>query len=129
MAAKRKTMTDLIDIDNFKKTFRDFVQQRNWDQFHNPKNIAMALTVEAAELLEIFQWLSPEEAQHAKDEPTIKEKISHELADIMIYLIRLADKTEINLQQAILEKMELNDKKYPAKLVKGCNKKYNEYEK
>jgi NTP pyrophosphatase (non-canonical NTP hydrolase) len=121
-------MTDIIDINKFKQTFSEFVQQRDWDQVHNPKNIAMALTVEAAELLEIFQWLSPEEAQNAKNNPVIKEKISHELADIMIYLIRLSDKAEINLQRAIIEKMELNAQKYPATLVKGCNKKYNEYQ-
>ena len=107
-------MTDLIDVNNFKKTFNEFVNQRNWGKYHNPKNLAMALTVEAAELLEIFQWLSMDEAQDVKNDLSIKQKISHELADIMIYLIRLADLTEINLQQAILEKMDLNAKKYPA---------------
>ena len=118
---------DIIDVANFQAKFRTFVKERDWDQYHNPKNIAMALTVEAAELLEIFQWLSIEEAKEVKDNPEIKEKISHELADIMVYLMRLADKTNINLQQAINEKMVLNAKKYPANLVKGSNKKYNEY--
>ena len=121
-------MQDIIDVNAFKKTFREFVTARNWDQYHNPKNLAMALTVEAAELLEIFQWLSTEEAQDIKDNVEIKEKISHELADIMIYLMRLADKTEINLQSAIIKKMKLNDQKYPAELVNGSRKKYSEYQ-
>lgn len=104
---------DIIDISDFQKKFREFVIERNWERYHNPKNLAMALTVEAAELLEIFQWLSAEEAENVKDDPLIKEKISHELADIMIYLIRLADKSDINLQKAITEKMQLNKEKYP----------------
>ena len=119
---------DIIDVNDFKKFITEFVHERNWEQFQNPKNIAMALTVEAAELLEIFQWLTAEEATNIKNDAIIKEKISHELADIMIYLIRLATQTEINLQNAIVEKMQINVQKYPADLVNGSSKKYSEYQ-
>ena len=120
--------SDLIDVVQVQQTMQNFVDERDWEQFHNPKNIAMALTVEAAELLEIFQWLSAEEAQNINNDPILKEKVSHELADIMLYLCRLADKTAINLQTAITEKMQLNAQKYPAALVKGSSKKYSEYQ-
>ena len=121
-------MQDIIDINAFKTIIREFVNERDWDQYQNPKNLAMALTVEAAELLEIFQWLSPEEAQNAKHHPETKTKISHEIADIFFYLIRVADKTNINLQNAIIEKMQLNAQKYPVEVVKGSSKKYNEHQ-
>lgn len=119
---------DLIDVNDFKKSITEFVHARNWEQFQNPKNIAMALTVEAAELLEIFQWLTAEQAANIKNDASTKEKISHELADIMIYIIRLATQTEINLQTAISKKMQLNAQKYPAALVQGSIKKYSEHQ-
>lgn len=104
---------------------RAFAAERDWGQFHTPKNLAMALTVEAAELAEHFQWL-PTGAAHELDERK-REGIRHELADVMLYLIQLADKTGVDLRSAVLEKMELNRAKYPAEQVRGDMRKYNEY--
>src|SRR4030095_4181904 len=93
-------------------TLRKFVAERDWDQFHSPKNLAMALSVEAAELMEHFQWLTEEQSKELTDEK-LKE-VRHELADVLIYLIRLADKLDVDLFAAAKEKIELNAKKYPA---------------
>ena len=100
-----------MDMENIKKIILQFSEDRNWDHAHNPKNLSMALNVEASELLEIFQWLSLEEASNLQDEK--KEHAKQEIADIAIYLIRMCIKLDINLEEAILEKMKLNEKKYP----------------
>lgn len=104
---------------------RAFAAERDWAQFHTPKNLAMALTVEAAELAEHFQWLATG-ADHELDQRK-RDGIRHELADVMLYLIQLADKTGVDLRSAVLEKMELNRAKYPAEQVRGDMRKYNEY--
>lgn len=100
-----------MDIENLKKIILKFSNDRNWDKHHNPKNLTMALNVEASELLEIFQWLNLEESQNLSDEK--KEHAKQEIADIAIYLIRLCIKLDIDLEEAIIEKMKLNEKKYP----------------
>ncbi len=98
--------------------------ERDWDQFHSPKNLAIALSVEAAELLEHFQWIdegtSPALAQAKRDE------IREELADVLLYLIRLADKLEIDPIAAANDKLKVNAGKYPADKVRGSSKKYTE---
>lgn len=104
---------------------RVFVAERDWDQFHTPKNLASALCVEAAELLEHFQWLqtgSSDELNAAK-----QEQVRHEMADVLTYLIRLADKLDIDLSAAVSEKMVINRAKYPADKVRGDARKYSEY--
>ena len=104
---------------------RTFAAERDWQQFHTPKNLAMALSVEVAELAEHFQWLrtgSPEELDERK-----REGIRHELADVLLYLVQLADATGVDLQAAALEKLRLNGEKYPAAVVKGDARKYDEY--
>jgi dCTP diphosphatase len=106
-------MTDIIDVNQIKQVLGDFANERNWDQFHNPKNLAMALAGEAGELLEIFQWLSETDAARAGNNADIKENTSLELADIIIYAIQLARKLNINLSDAIQRKIILNGKKYP----------------
>lgn len=103
---------------------RAFVRERDWEQFHTPKNLAMALTVEAAELQEIFQWLSDGTALDDRQ----REAARHELADTLVYLIRLADVLEVDLTAAVREKMALNAAKYPADKVRGDSRKYSEYE-
>ncbi len=118
---------DTIDIGHLKKLQQAFSAVRDWDKFHTPKNLAMALTCESAELLELFQWISEEDSRIAHEDPVLKQKTSHELADIMLYVIRLADLMQINLNEAIQNKIALNNKKYPAELVKGSAKKYDEY--
>ena len=106
---------------------RQFVDERDWDQFHTPKNLASALTVEAAELLEHFQWL-----QHGRAEelgPGKLQEVRHEMADVLVYLVRLADKLDVDLLSAVQEKMVLNRAKYPAELVRGDARKYDDYKK
>jgi NTP pyrophosphatase (non-canonical NTP hydrolase) len=102
-----------------------FVQERDWAQFHTPKNLAMAMIVEAAELVEQFQWNTPEESQQLTAEK--REAVSHELADTFVYLLRLAEVLKIDLIEAANAKIELNANKYPVEKAKGSNAKYTEY--
>ena len=112
-------------IEQIKVRLREFSAERDWDQFHSPKNLAMALIVEAAELVEHFQWLREEESTSLPADKL--EEIEQELADIQIYLIRLADKLDIDLMNAVDSKINLNEKKYPVSKVKGSARKYSEY--
>jgi NTP pyrophosphatase (non-canonical NTP hydrolase) len=100
--------------------------EREWDQFHSVKNLSMALSVEASELLEIFQWMTEDKSNQIKSDPVLKEKIEDEVADIFIYLLRVIKKTDIDLLAAVKNKMEKNKKKYPVELSKGNSKKYDE---
>ena len=115
----RSDLTELRDL------VREFVSERDWDKFHTPKNLATALSVEASELLEPFQWLVSGD-KHEIDEAKLNA-IRHEMADVLVYLVRLADKMEVDLFQAVLEKMALNRAKYPADQVRGDSRKYSEY--
>jgi len=110
-------MPGTLDIDTLQKTLRRFAADRDWEQFHSPKNLAMALSVEASELVEIFQWLS--EAQSADLDDATRTAAAEEIADIQIYLARIADKLHINIPTAVNEKLTLNARKYPADLVRG----------
>jgi len=112
-------------LDELRAALRQFAADRDWDQFHSPKNLAMALTVEAAELLELFQWMS--EADSTTLPPDRKAKAQEEIADVFLYLIRLADKLDIDLGAAAAEKIALNAARYPADRVRGSSKKYTEY--
>ncbi len=112
-------------IDDLKQRLRQFADERHWDQFHSPKNLAMALIVEAAELVEHFQWITQEDSRALS--PEKKAEVEAELADIMIYLVRIADKLDVDLYNAALAKLEQNAEKYPPELVKGKSKKYSEY--
>jgi NTP pyrophosphatase (non-canonical NTP hydrolase) len=105
---------------------REFVQERDWAQFHSPKNLAMAMIVEAAELVEHFQWMTEQESREVSAEK--RDQVAHELADTFIYLLRISDVLGIDLIDAAHEKMHLNAKKYPAEKVRGSNAKYTEYE-
>ncbi len=103
---------------------REFAQKRDWEKFHSPKNLASALVVEAAELLEIFQWMKEEESR-TPDERVLA-KIREEIADIQIYLVRLSDILGIDLSDAVKEKIEKNSEKYPVEKSRGNSKKYDE---
>jgi NTP pyrophosphatase (non-canonical NTP hydrolase) len=103
-----------------------FVEERDWAQFHTPKNLAMAMIVEAAELVEQFQWDSPQESATLSTEK--REAVSHELADTFVYLLRLAEVLDIDLVEAANKKIELNAKKYPVEKVRGSNAKYTKYQ-
>jgi len=106
---------------------REFAKERDWDQFHSPKNLTMALSVEVCEIVEHFQWLTEEESYQLN--PNKLEKIKEEIGDVMIYLVRLSDKLGIDPLKAAKEKNKINEEKYPAKKVKGSAKKYTELDK
>jgi dCTP diphosphatase len=103
---------------------RTFAKQRDWEQFHSPKNLASALTVEAAELLEHFQWMTEEQSCQPSAEKTAE--IATEAADVFLYLLQVCDKLSIDLVMAAKEKMQVNEKKYPVELVRGSSKKYSQ---
>lgn len=116
----------MIDhLQDLKERLRRFAGERDWDQFHSPKNLAMALIVEAAELVEHFQWLTQEQSRDLPEDK--KSEVEAELADILIYLVRIADKLGIDLYQAAIEKLKHNSEKYPAEQVRGLSKKYTDY--
>ena len=119
-----ETHSPVQSLDQIKTRLRDFAAARDWDQFHSPKNLAMAMIVEAAELVEHFQWLTEDQSQTLP--PDKLAEVEQEIADIQIYLIRLADKLGIDMEQAVNAKMELNEKRYPAEKVRGSAEKYNE---
>ncbi len=101
-----------MNIKKIQKQLSDFADERDWDQFHNPKNLAMALSVEASELVEIFQWLTPEQAEMIMSSSE-SEHVKEEIADIMIYLIRMADKLNVDLESAVDDKIIKNSIKHP----------------
>jgi len=103
-----------------------FAAAREWEQFHSPKNLAMALSVEAAELVEEFQWLTEDQSRALDAER--RDRVRLELADVFIYLLRLADKLGVDLLQAARDKIELNERKYPADRVRGDARKYDQYD-
>jgi dCTP diphosphatase len=111
-------------LTQLRDALREFAAERDWDQFHSPKNLAAALSVEAAELLERFQWLTEDESRNLP--PAELEKVRQEMADVLNYLVRLADKLDVNLLEAAREKIKLNAQKYPADAVRGSAKKYSE---
>ncbi|WP_050461874.1 nucleotide pyrophosphohydrolase [Herbaspirillum autotrophicum] len=113
------------DLLRLRDVMRQFADERDWNQFHTPKNLAMALSVEASELLEHYQWLRSGEDAELDDRQ--RTGIRHELADVLLYLVRLADKSGVDLYRAALEKMELNRLKYPVGLAHGSARKYTEY--
>jgi dCTP diphosphatase len=125
MAGTIPRRPELTDIEKLQRRLQAFADQRDWNQFHSPKNLSMALIVEAAELAEHFQWLTQEESFKL---PADKhEAVGEELADIFVYLVRLADQLGIDLPAAVDRKIDLNEKKYPAERVRGSAKKYDEY--
>ena len=118
-------MPNRSDLLMLRDKLRAFVEARDWDQFHSPKNLSMALMVEVAELMEHFQWLT--EAQSSELVTENKDAVSEELADILLYLVRLSDKLDVDLLKAALHKLEKNSVKYPAEQVRGSAKKYSDY--
>lgn len=113
------------NLDDIKTRLRQFADERDWDQFHSPKNLSMALIAEAAELVEHFQWLTEEQSNSLP--PDKLSEVRDELADIQMYLIRIADKLNVDLLAAVNDKIKVNEAKYPADKVRGSSKKYTEY--
>ena len=116
-------MTDSIDALN--ERLLQFARARDWEQFHSPKNLSMALSGEAGELLEHFQWLTEAQSHTLSDEK--REAVAHEMADILIYLIRLSERLNIDLLEAAYAKIAINEKRYPAGKVKGDARRADEY--
>lgn len=115
------------DLDTLKNSLREFADRRDWNQFHSPKNLCMALGVEVAEITEHFQWLTEDQSRSLPQEKL--DEIATELADTLLYLVRLADKLDIDLLNAALKKMETNKQKYPVDQSRGNAKKYTEFAK
>lgn len=111
---------------DLKKRLRQFVRERDWEQFHAPKNLAMGLAIEAAELMELFLWLETRQSYQldAKKFANLRE----EIGDILLYLVNLADKFGLDPVECAIDKLALNRKKYPKDLVRGKAKKYTEYQ-
>ena len=116
-----------MNITKIQNQLSRFASERDWEQFHTPKNLSMALSVEASELVEIFQWLTPEESSFPNQKQT--DSIRIEVADIAMYLIRFCDVLDIDLEEAIEEKLIQNENKYPVELSKGNARKYNQRDK
>lgn len=112
-------------MNDLRDTIKTFIGERNWEQFHSPKNLAMALSVEVAEVVEHFQWLTEEQSTNLPPEQLAE--VRAEIGDVTIYLVELADKLGIDPVEAAKAKLEINAKKYPADLVKGKATKYTEY--
>ncbi len=115
-------MNSLTEIRDY---LRHFAKERDWEQFHSPKNLVMALSVEVAELMEHFQWLT--EAQAEQLPPDVRAAVAHEIADVQLYLIRLADRLQVDLPGAIQTKTAINEARYPADKVRGSSRKYSDY--
>ena len=113
-------------LESLRDQLRIFAADRDWDQYHTPKNLSMALIAEAAELVEHFQWVEGDQSHLLENKTRVS--VEEELADILIYLVRISDKLGIDLYKAAERKLEINERKYPADKVRGSAKKYTEYE-
>lgn len=120
---ERTAMQDQHSFDALRAEIREFARARDWEQFHTPKNLSMALIVEAAELVEHFQWLTPEQSMAL--EARARHEVAEEIGDVLIYLTRLADVLGIDPLQAAFDKIKVNALKYPVEKARGHNRKYD----
>lgn len=116
----------MINDDQIARALRAFAAERDWDQFHTPKNLATSLAIECAEMLEIFQWSRGQDGWSDLQDLSVRTRTEEELADILLYLIRFADLAGLNLQTAAEAKMRLNATKYPVEKFRGSDRKYDE---
>ena len=114
-----------MNIEEIQKKLRKFAADRDWEKFHSPKNLTMALSVEVAELVEIFQWSNSGGLDEIEN-PDIRKNIEEELADIFIYLLKISDKLHLDIEKTIHQKIEKNEKKYPIDKSFGSSKKYKD---
>ena len=114
-----------MNVEEIQKRLRKFAADRDWEKFHSPKNLTMALSVEVAELVEIFQWSNSGGLDEIEN-PDIRKNIEEELADIFIYLLKISDKLNIDIDKSIHQKIEKNEKKYPIDKSFGSSKKYKD---
>ena len=102
-----------MNVSDIQAALRHFAAERDWQRFHTPKNLSTALMVESAELAEIFQWMTPEQSVHAHEDAVVKQAISDEVADVLLYLLQVADRCEIDVERALRDKLARNALKYP----------------
>lgn len=112
---------------DLQKMVQEFCSERDWDQFHQSKDLAIGISTEANELLELFRFKSDSEIEEKYKEESFRSEVSHELADVLFFILRFAQRNQIDLSWALKTKMALNAQKYPVELAKGSNKKYNEF--
>jgi dCTP diphosphatase len=116
----------LVDVDGLARALAEFARDRDWDQFHSPKNLVMALTGEVGELAEVFQWMTEDASKGAATNPRTTLAIRDELADVLLYLVRLADVLGVDLNEAAQAKIRTNATKYPVDKARGSSAKYTE---
>lgn len=117
-------MNNELDLKTIKERWNSFVNDRDWKQFHSPKNLATSVSIEASELLELFLWISPEESRNAMSDPILAARIKEEVADVFLNLLHLANTLNIDLSEVMLKKIDVNIEKYPVETSKGIAKKY-----
>lgn len=120
-------MNKSINVEKIDLQVSKFIKERDWDQFHSVKNLSMALSVEASELAELFQWLKEKESNEVSSNVNLKAKLKDEIADVFVYLLQIAKKSDINIEEAVLDKIKKNAKKYPIEKAKGSALKYDEF--
>ena len=116
----------LVDVQGLAQALAEFARERDWDQFHSPKNLVMALTGEVGELSEVFQWMTEEASTGAATDPKTAQAVRDEMADVLLYLVRLADVLGVDLNEAAQAKLRTNATKYPADKARGRSAKYTE---
>lgn len=116
----------LIDYSSLSEALRQFAAERDWEKFHSPKNLVMALTGEVGELVEVFQWMSEEASRSAAHDPQTAGAVREELADVLLYVVRAADMLGVDLNAAVVDKLRANAEKYPVDAARGTSKKYTE---
>ena len=114
-----------MDVARIQALLAEFARQRDWDQFHTPKNLTTALMCEAGELAEIFQWMTAEQSNSVMYDESAATAVRDEMADVLLYLLRLADKLDVDLEQAMIEKINKNGAKYPVEVSRGNAEKYS----
>ena len=119
--------SSLVDVGQLAAALERFAAERNWAQFHSPKNLVMALTGEVGELSEIFQWMEEEQSKDAARHPDTAQAVQDELADVLMYLVRLASVLGVDLDAAARQKLEQNNRKYPVEKARNSSKKYDQF--
>ncbi|EOZ4757230.1 nucleotide pyrophosphohydrolase [Pseudomonas aeruginosa] len=119
--------SSLVDVGQLAAALERFAAERNWAQFHSPKNLVMALTGEVGELSEIFQWMDEEQSKNAARHPDTAQAVQDELADVLMYLVRLASALGVDLDAAARQKLEQNNRKYPVEKARNSSKKYDQF--
>ncbi|HCL2724865.1 TPA: nucleotide pyrophosphohydrolase [Pseudomonas aeruginosa EF8E] len=119
--------SSLVEVGQLAAALERFAAERNWAQFHSPKNLVMALTGEVGELSEIFQWMDEEQSKDAARHPDTAQAVQDELADVLMYLVRLASVLGVDLDAAARQKLEQNNRKYPVEKARNSSKKYDQF--